>query len=91
MRLPEPIPPEPPVARFVRQNGAERARARLLLARRSEPLHASTVLAPTYELATGGSGGVGDPILLVGFERVFSFSSSFPPCAGSETIPSPSR
>jgi hypothetical protein len=41
------------------------------LARRSEPLRASTVLAFLCGLATGGSGGVGDPILLVGFEQVF--------------------
>jgi hypothetical protein len=41
------------------------------LARRSEPLRASTVLAPRHKLATGGSGGMGDPILLVGFEQLF--------------------
>jgi hypothetical protein len=39
------FPPEPPVATMLRQNGAQRARARLLLARRSAPLPASTVLA----------------------------------------------
>jgi hypothetical protein len=40
------IPPEPPVVVPCRRNGAQRARARLPLARRSVPLPASTVLAP---------------------------------------------
>jgi hypothetical protein len=39
------IPPEPPVAALVSQNGAQRARARRFSARRSEPLPESTVLA----------------------------------------------
>jgi hypothetical protein len=40
------FPPEPPIAQIYSQNGAQPARARLPLARRSEPLPASTVLAP---------------------------------------------
>jgi len=50
------FPPEPPVAMTDRQNGAQPARARLLLARRSEPLPASTVLAPA-RIPTGGGAG----------------------------------
>jgi hypothetical protein len=50
------FPPEPPVAKIYGQNGAQPARARLLLARRSEPLPASTVLAPA-RISTGGGAG----------------------------------
>jgi len=57
-----------PVAHSIGRNGADRARARLILARRSEPLRVSTVLAPVHKLATGGTGGMGGPILRVGFE-----------------------
>lgn len=39
------FPPEPPVVEWSGRNGAEQARARRGLARRSGPLPASTVLA----------------------------------------------
>ncbi len=44
------IPPEPPIASWSGRNGAQQARARLGLARRSEPLPESTVLAFPYSL-----------------------------------------
>jgi hypothetical protein len=39
------FPPEPPIAKCLCRNGAERSRARRCLARRSEPLTVSTVAA----------------------------------------------
>lgn len=55
------FPPEPPVAMTDRQNGAQPARARPFLARRSEPLPASTVLA--LEIIDGRRSG--DTILVI--------------------------
>ena len=55
------FPPEPPVAMTDRQNGAQPARARRFLARRSVPLPASTVLA----LAIIDGRRSGDTILVI--------------------------
>ena len=62
------FPPEPPVATVLGRNGAQQSRARRCLARRSEPLTVSTVLA-RGTLSTGGTGGNTFP--LVGFEQGF--------------------
>jgi len=65
------FPPEPPIAWSSGQNGAQQARARS--ARRSEPLTASTVLAP----ATNFDGRRrGNTFLLVGPERFGPDSSA---------------
>src|SRR6476661_2261775 len=53
--------------RRVGRNGAQRARARLLLARRSEPLPASTVLASPRATDERRSGNT---FLLVSFEHL---------------------
>ena len=55
------FPPEPPVGITDRQNGAQPTRARRFLARRSEPLPASTVLA----LAIIDGRGSGDTIVVI--------------------------
>jgi hypothetical protein len=67
----EVFPPEPPVARWPGRNGAEQARARRCLARRSEPLPASTVLAFRRNLDGRRSGNT---FPLVSFEHFGSDS-----------------
>jgi hypothetical protein len=56
------FPPEPPVARADFQNGAEPARARRHLARRSEPLPASTVLVPANIDGRRSGNTIRDPV-----------------------------
>ena len=59
------FPPEPPVRLKTGRNGAQQARARRGLARRSEPLPASTVLAFTSFL-DGRRSGNRSPVIPVG-------------------------
>ena len=74
------FPPEPPVARSLGRNGAQRARARRCLARRSEPLTASTVLA----FSTNATGGVsGNRFPLVSSERLLDSRADDSPGAGA--------